>query len=172
MGNRRQVGLLEALTPGEKPGKGGELVDGGDQRGRCAGPGDLLDHDHRGQGVGADPVVRLGNVRGVKVGRLQRLEGCLGKLRELVGLRSIRRDLLRTQLPDRGAESLVLLRWAVEIAKLAHRGSVTRSRPTVSGCDGSQSSGSNGGTSTVLVTGTYATALIASLIAIITSSTW
>ena len=71
-GERAEVVLLELLGPGQLDRQRAELVDRRDQRRRTADPGDLLDHQHRGQRVGTGAAVLLGHVRRVEVRRLQR----------------------------------------------------------------------------------------------------
>ena len=64
-----------------------------------------------------DAAVLLRHVRCVEVRRPQRLVGGLGKLRQLVGLRRVRRHLRVADLADGGPERLVLLGGPVQIRR-------------------------------------------------------
>ncbi len=90
-----EVPLLQLLRARQQQRQRAELVDRRDQRGRRAGAGDLLDHDHRGQRVCPGTVVRLRDVRRVEVGRPQRVVRGLRELGLPVHLRRVRRDLSR-----------------------------------------------------------------------------
>ena len=77
---------------------------------------DLLDHQHGGQRVGAGTAVLLGHVRGVEVGREQRLGRLTGVAGLLVHDRGVRRHLGVAQVTDGLADGLVLLGEGVEVA--------------------------------------------------------
>jgi hypothetical protein len=85
----------------------------GDERRRGAHPGDLLDDDHGGQRVRADPAVLLGDVRGVEVGRPQRVVGRLRELARIVDGGGVGGHLARTDIAYGGPDELVLLRYLV-----------------------------------------------------------
>ena len=97
-----------------------ELVHGRDERAGRAGAGDLLDDDHRRDGVGAGTAVRLRDVHGLQVGLDQGVVRLLREPRLLVDLGRVRRDLVVGQLADRLAKRLVLLGQGVGGEVRAH----------------------------------------------------
>ena len=115
-----QVVLLQLLRAGDHHRQRAELVDRGDQAAAHADPGDLLDHQHRGQRVGAGAAVLLGHVGRVEVGLLEGLRGLLGVAALLVDLGGVRRDLGRTQVADGLPDRLVLLREGEQGEVVAH----------------------------------------------------
>ena len=126
-GDRRQVALEQVLRGRQQQRHGAELVDGRDQRGRRAGPRDLLDHDAGGQRVGAGAAVLLGDVHRVEVGLAQRVVGLLRELALLVDLGGVRGDLVVADGSDRLAQHLVLVGQPEQV-EVAHRSSLRRRR--------------------------------------------
>ncbi len=109
LGQRAKVLLLQLLRAGEDQRGAAELVGAGDQRGRGADPGDLLDDDGAREGVGADAAVLLGDVRGVEVGGDERVV-CGGREgRGPVDLSGVGADLVLGDGPDRLADGVVVL---------------------------------------------------------------
>ena len=135
-GQRAQVVLLELLGAGQLDRQRAELVDRRDQGRAHVDAGDLLDHQHRGQGIGTGPAVLLGDVRGVEVRREQ--GGCclLRVASLLVDLGGVRRHLGLAERAHRLADRPVLLgqreqRGSVTVTHESHRkAGRTRRRPT------------------------------------------
>ena len=100
---------MSSSEPASWTGSEPSLLTAGISEDGHADAGDLLDHQHRGQRVGAGAAVLLGHVRGVEVRRQQRGGRLLGVARLLVDVGGVRRHLGLAQGAHRLADRPVLL---------------------------------------------------------------